>query len=226
MNKTILIIEDEIRIRFLLKDYLLSEGFSVIEACDGEEGLMAFKNNNVDLILLDIMMPKIDGLTVLENIRTVSDIPIILLTAKSQEEDKLYGYDIGADDYITKPFSPKILVAKVKALLKRTADLNEDKSSTKNYNGLTINKLAHEIKVDNVQLSLSPKEYELLVYLSDNIGIALTRDTILDNIWGIDYYGDLRTVDTNIKRLREKLGEKANYIVTVRGSGYKFDVNQ
>ena len=226
MNKTILIIEDEIRIRFLLKDYLLSEGFSVIEACDGEEGLMAFKNNNVDLILLDIMMPKIDGLTVLENIRTVSDIPIILLTAKSQEEDKLYGYDIGADDYVTKPFSPKILVAKVKALLKRTADLNEDKSSTKNYNGLTINKLAHEIKVDNVQLSLSPKEYELLVYLSDNIGIALTRDTILDNVWGIDYYGDLRTVDTNIKRLREKLGEKANYIVTVRGSGYKFDVNQ
>ena len=226
MNKTILIIEDEIRIRFLLKDYLLSEGFSVIEACDGEEGLMAFKNNNVDLILLDIMMPKIDGLTVLENIRTVSDIPIILLTAKSQEEDKLYGNDIGADDYITKPFSPKILVAKVKALLKRTADLNEDKSSTKNYNGLTINKLAHEIKVDNVQLSLSPKEYELLVYLSDNIGIALTRDTILDNVWGIDYYGDLRTVDTNIKRLREKLGEKANYIVTVRGSGYKFDVNQ
>lgn len=226
MNKTILIIEDEIRIRFLLKDYLLSEGFSVIEACDGEEGLMAFKNNNVDLILLDIMMPKIDGLTVLENIRTVSDIPIILLTAKSQEEDKLYGYDIGADDYITKPFSPKILVAKVKALLKRTADLNEDKSSTKNYNGLTINKLAHEVKVDNVQLSLSPKEYELLVYLSDNIGIALTRDTILDNVWGIDYYGDLRTVDTNIKRLREKLGEKANYIVTVRGSGYKFDVSQ
>ena len=226
MNKTILIIEDEIRIRFLLKDYLLSEGFSVIEACDGEEGLKVFKNNNVDLILLDIMMPKIDGLTVLENIRTVSDIPIILLTAKSQEEDKLYGYDIGADDYVTKPFSPKILVAKVKALLKRTADLNEDKSSTKNYNGLTINKLAHEIKVDNVQLSLSPKEYELLVYLSDNIGIALTRDTILDNVWGIDYYGDLRTVDTNIKRLREKLGEKANYIVTVRGSGYKFDVNQ
>ena len=226
MNKTILIIEDEIRIRFLLKDYLLSEGFSVIEACDGEEGLKVFKNNNVDLILLDIMMPKIDGLTVLENIRTVSDIPIILLTAKSQEEDKLYGYDIGADDYITKPFSPKILVAKVKALLKRTADLNEDQYSTKNYNGLTINKLAHEVKVDNVKLSLSPKEYELLVYLCDNIGIALTRDTILDNVWGIDYYGDLRTVDTNIKRLREKLGEKANYIVTVRGSGYKFDVNQ
>lgn len=226
MSKTILIIEDELKIRFLLRDYLKAEGFNILEASDGDEGLFVFKNNKVDLILLDIMMPKIDGLTVLENIRTVSDIPIILLTAKSQEEDKLYGYDIGADDYITKPFSPKILVAKVKALLKRTADLNEDKSSTKNYNGLTINKLAHEIKVDNVQLSISPKEYELLVYLSDNIGIALTRDTILDNVWGIDYYGDLRTVDTNIKRLREKLGEKANYIVTVRGSGYKFDVNQ
>lgn len=226
MSKTILIIEDELKIRFLLRDYLKAEGFNVLEASDGDEGLFVFKNTKVDLILLDIMMPKIDGLTVLENIRTVSDIPIILLTAKSQEEDKLYGYDIGADDYITKPFSPKILVAKVKALLKRTADLNEDQSSTKNYNGLTINKLAHEVKVDNVQLSLSPKEYELLVYLSDNIGIALTRDTILDNVWGIDYYGDLRTVDTNIKRLREKLGEKANYIVTVRGSGYKFDVSQ
>lgn len=226
MNKTILIIEDEIRIRFLLKDYLLSEGFSVLEACDGEEGIIKFKNASVDLILLDIMMPKIDGLAVLERIRTVSDIPIILLTAKSLEEDKLYAYDIGADDYITKPFSPKIIVAKVKALLKRTSDASDEQYSTKNFNGLTINKLAHEIKVNNVKISLSPKEYELLVYLSDNIGIALTRDTILDNVWGIDYYGDLRTVDTNIKRLREKLGEKANYIVTVRGSGYKFDINQ
>ena len=226
MKKYILIVDDDENIRNLLSIYLENEGFNTIKAENAKEALEILAEKEIELILLDIMMPKIDGLTVLENIRTVSDIPIILLTAKSQEEDKLYGYDIGADDYITKPFSPKILVAKVKALLKRTADLNEDKSSTKNYNGLTINKLAHEIKVDNVQLSLSPKEYELLVYLSDNIGIALTRDTILANIWGIDYYGDLRTVDTNIKRLREKLGEKANYIVTVRGSGYKFDVNQ
>ena len=226
MKKYILIVDDDENIRNLLSIYLENEGFNTIKAENAKEALEILAEKEIELILLDIMMPKIDGLTVLENIRTVSDIPIILLTAKSQEEDKLYGYDIGADDYITKPFSPKILVAKVKALLKRTADLNEDKSSTKNYNGLTINKLAHEIKVDNVQLSLSPKEYELLVYLSDNIGIALTRDTILDNVWGIDYYGDLRTVDTNIKRLREKLGEKANYIVTVRGSGYKFDVNQ
>ena len=226
MKKYILIVDDDENIRNLLSIYLENEGFNTIKAENAKEALEILAEKEIELILLDIMMPKIDGLTVLENIRTVSDIPIILLTAKSQEEDKLYGYDIGADDYITKPFSPKILVAKVKALLKRTADLCENQSSTKNYNGLTINKLSHEIKVNNVQLALSPKEYELLVYLSDNIGIALTRDTILDNVWGIDYYGDLRTVDTNIKRLREKLGEKANYIITVRGSGYKFDVNQ
>lgn len=224
MKKTILIIEDEIRIRFLLKDYLVNEGFIVLEAADGDEGLNIFKSNNVDLILLDIMMPKINGITVLQTIRTVSDIPIILLTAKSQEEDKLFAYELGADDYITKPFSPKILVAKVKALLKRTANSTEENSPSKNYNGLVINKLAHEVKVNNVSLSLSPKEYELLVYLSDNCGIALSRDTILDNVWGVDYYGDLRTVDTNVKRLREKLGNKSNYIVTVRGSGYKFEV--
>lgn len=170
------------------------------------------------------MMPKIDGITVLETIREVSNLPIILLTAKSQEEDKLFGYEMGADDYVTKPFSPKILIAKIKALLKRTISDKDDFNLTQNYNGLTINKLAHEVKINNESLTLSPKEFELLVYLSDNMGIALSRDTILDNVWGIDYYGDLRTVDTNIKRLREKLGEKSNYIITVRGSGYKFEV--
>ena len=159
------------------------------------------------------MMPKIDGITVLETIRTVSNLPIILLTAKGQEEDKLFGYEMGADDYVTKPFSPKILIAKIKALLKRTTNNDDDFNPTQNYNGLTINKLAHEVKINGVALTLS-----------DNLGIALSRDTILDNVWGIDYYGDLRTVDTNIKRLREKLGSKANYIVTVRGSGYKFEV--
>lgn len=224
MKKNILIIEDEMRIRFLLRDYLISENFTVIEAADGDEGLLAFEKNKVDLILLDIMMPKVDGITVLETIRKTSDVPVILLTAKSQEEDKLFGYEVGADDYITKPFSPKILVAKVKALLKRTADTEMDDSAIKNYNGLTINILAHEIKVNNKPLNLSPKEFELLVYLANNSGISLSRDTILDNVWGIDYYGDLRTVDTNIKRLREKLGDKSNYIVTVRGSGYKFEV--
>ena len=224
MNKTILIIEDELKIRFLLRDYLKSEGFNVLEASDGDEGIFVFKNNKIDLILLDIMMPKIDGITVLETIRTVSDLPIILLTAKGQEEDKLFGYDMGADDYVTKPFSPKILIAKIKALLKRTTNNDLDFSPNQNFNGLTINKLAHEVKINDEPLMLSPKEFELLVYLSDNIGIALSRDIILDNVWGIDYYGDLRTVDTNIKRLREKLASKSNYIITVRGSGYKFEI--
>ena len=167
MSKTILIIEDELKIRFLLRDYLKAEGFNVLEASDGDEGIFIFKNNKVDLILL---------------------------------------------------------IAKIKALLKRTTNNDDDFNPTQNYNGLTINKLAHEVKINGVALTLSPKEFELLLYLSDNLGIALSRDTILDNVWGIDYYGDLRTVDTNIKRLREKLGSKANYIVTVRGSGYKFEV--
>lgn len=224
MNKTILIIEDELKIRFLLRDYLKSEGFNVLEASDGDEGIFVFKNNKIDLILLDIMMPKIDGITVLETIRTVSALPIILLTAKGQEEDKLFGYEMGADDYVTKPFSPKILIAKIKALLKRTTNNDLDFSPNQNFNGLTINKLSHEVKINDEPLMLSPKEFELLVYLSDNIGIALSRDIILDNVWGIDYYGDLRTVDTNIKRLREKLASKSNYIITVRGSGYKFEI--
>lgn len=170
------------------------------------------------------MMPKVDGITVLETIRKVSSVPVILLTAKGQEEDKLFGYEMGADDYMTKPFSPKVLIAKVKALLKRTSE--ETFSSLNEYDGLTINKLSHEVKINNEIINLSPKEFELLAYLADNEGIALSRDTILDNVWGLDYYGDLRTVDTNIKRLREKLGEKASYIITVRGSGYRFEAKK
>ena len=189
---------------------------------NGLEALNIFKEKKIDLIILDIMMPVMDGLTTLEKIREVSTVPVILLTAKGQEEDKLQGYDYGADDYMTKPFSPNVLVAKVKALLKRTIE-NVD-SSTQEFNGLSINKLSREVKVNGEVLSLSPKEYELLVYLIDNEGVALSRDTILDNVWGLDYYGDIRTVDTNVKRLREKLLDKANYIVTVRGSGYKFEV--
>ncbi|HCW52169.1 MAG TPA: DNA-binding response regulator, partial [Clostridium sp.] len=169
----------------------------------------------------DIMMPVMDGLTMLEKLREVSTVPVILLTAKGEEEDKLQGYDCGADDYITKPFSPKVLMAKVKALLKRTR--NDIDSSYQEFNGLTINKLSHEVKVDGKEVSLSPKEYELLTYLITNEGIALSRDNILDNVWGLDYYGDIRTVDTNVKRLREKLMDKSNLIVTVRGSGYKFE---
>lgn len=222
MKKNILIVEDEFRIRFLLRDYFNTEEFNVFEAENGAEALDIFKDNKIDLIILDIMMPVMDGLTTLEKIREVSTLPVILLTAKSQEEDKLQGYDFGADDYVTKPFSPKVLVAKVKALLKRTR--NDIDSSTQDYGGISINKLSHEVKVNDTILSLSPKEYELLIYLMNNESIALSRDNILDNVWGLDYYGDIRTVDTNIKRLREKLGDKSNYIITVRGSGYKFEV--
>ena len=222
MKKTILIVEDEIRIRFLIRDYLLKENYTVIEAENGLEALDLFKTNKIDLMILDIMMPKMDGLTVLNKIREISTVPVILLTAKSQEEDKLQGYEYGADDYMTKPFSPKVLVAKIKALLKRSRE--EIDSSTQDYNGLSINKLSHEVKLDGDLLSLSPKEYELLIYLVEHESIALSRDNILDNVWGLDYYGDIRTVDTNIKRLREKLQDKSSYIVTVRGSGYKFEV--
>lgn len=221
MRKSILIVEDELRIRFLLRDYLLKDNFNVFEASNGQEGLLMISSHKIDLVLLDIMMPVMDGLTMLEKLREVSTVPVILLTAKGEEEDKLQGYDYGADDYITKPFSPKVLMAKVKALLKRTR--NDIDSSYQEFNGLTINKLSHEVKVDGKEISLSPKEYELLTYLITNEGIALSRDNILDNVWGLDYYGDIRTVDTNVKRLREKLMDKSNLIVTVRGSGYKFE---
>ncbi|MGL5634477.1 MAG: response regulator transcription factor [Sarcina sp.] len=223
MNKNILIVEDELRIRILLRDYLKKDGFIVIEASDGEEALKSFSETNIDLVILDIMMPKIDGFEVCKTIRSVSNIPIILLTAREEEEDKLLGYELGADDYVTKPFSPKVLVAKVKALLKRTETDNINKNLS-NFNGLKINKLSHEVLLDGRELSLSPKEYDLLLYLTSNKGIALSRDKILDNVWGYDYFGDIRTVDTNIKRLREKLLHKSSYITTVRGSGYKFEV--
>ncbi|MBY6916572.1 response regulator transcription factor [Clostridium botulinum] len=222
MKKSILIVEDELKIRFLIRDYLLKDGFNIFEASDGEEGLFQFSKEKIDLIILDIMMPKMNGLEMLEKLREVSNVPVIFLTAKGEEEDKLEGYEFGADDYMTKPFSPKVLVAKVKALLKRTReDLD---SSIQNFNGLSVNQLSHEVKVNDNTILLSPKEYELLIYLINNESIALSRDNILDNVWGIDYYGDIRTVDTNIKRLREKLLDKSAYIVTVRGSGYKFEV--
>ena len=222
MNSKILIVEDEIRIRFLLRDYLKKEGYEVLEASDGEEAIRIFGNTNVDLIILDVMMPKLDGFNVCKTLRKVSNIPIILLTAKSEEEDKLFGYELGADDYMTKPFSPKVLVAKVKALIKRV-NTPKDQNILE-YSGIKINKLSHEVTLYDEPLSLSPKEYDLLIYLSSNEGIALSRDKILDNVWGYDYFGDIRTVDTNIKRLREKLLDKADYIATVRGSGYKFEV--
>ncbi|APF23399.1 MULTISPECIES: response regulator transcription factor [Clostridium] len=224
MKKSILIVEDELRIRFLLRDYLTKDDFNVFEASNGEEGLFVFSTQKIDLVILDIMMPIMDGMTMLEKLREVSTVPVILLTAKSEEDDKLQGYDYGADDYITKPFSPKVLIAKVKALLKRSRE--DIDSSSQEFNGLTINKLSHEVRVNGKEITLSPKEYELLIYLVTNEGIALSRDNILDNVWGLDYYGDIRTVDTNVKRLREKLLDRSNLIVTVRGSGYKFESKQ
>lgn len=223
MNKNILIVEDELRIRILLRDYFRKAGYNILEASDGEEALKSFSENNVDIVILDIMMPKIDGFDVCKTIRSVSNIPIVLLTAREEEEDKLHGYELGADDYVTKPFSPKVLVAKVNALLKRTETVNINKNLS-NFDGLKINKLSHEVTLDGDVLALSPKEYDLLLYLTSNKGIALSRDKILDNVWGYDYFGDIRTVDTNIKRLREKLLHKSSYITTVRGSGYKFEV--
>jgi DNA-binding response OmpR family regulator len=224
MNKTVLLVEDEVRMRILLSDYFKREGYTLLEASDGLEALKIFKDNAIDIIILDIMMPFMDGWDVCKNIRKTSQVPIILLTAKSEEDDKLLGYELGADDYVTKPFSPKVLIAKVKALLKRSEPQTEPNGSLVEYQGLAINELSHDVKIDGNSIILTPTEYDLLLFLIKNKGIALSRDKILDSVWGIDYYGDSRTVDTNIKRLREKLGDKAEMITTIRGSGYKFEV--
>ena len=217
----VLIIEDD-KILSKTVEQCLKGRYDIDSAYDGGEGLLYAKQEIYDLIILDIMMPVMDGITTLHKLREVSTVPVIMLTAKNQEEDKLQGYEYGADDYMTKPFSPKVLLAKAKALLKRTID-NID-TSLQDYSGLIINRLSHEVKINNETITLSPTEYDLLLYLVDNKNIALSRDTILDNVWGMDYFGDIRTVDTNIKRLREKLKDKSNFIVTVRGSGYKFEV--
>lgn len=228
MRKQILIVEDEIRMRMLLKDYFEKENFEILEADNGITALNIFKDNenSISLIILDLMMPLMDGFTLCKSIREISYIPIIILTARSSDDDKLLGYDLGADDYVTKPFSPKILVAKTKALLKRSTSLETNKITYKNIQGLIINTASHEVYVDEEEIYLTPNEYNLLLYLVQNQGVSLSRDKILDNVWGIDYYGDPRTVDTTIKRLREKLKEKSSFISTVRGSGYKFEVKK
>ena len=226
LNKTVLLVEDEARMRILLSDYFKREGYIFLEASNGLEALKIFKATTVDIIILDIMMPFMDGWDVCKNIRKTSQVPIILLTAKAEEDDKLLGYELGADDYVTKPFSPKVLIAKVKALLKRSEPQVDQNESLIEYQGLVIDELSHDVRVDGTSIVLTPKEYDLLLFLIINKGIALSRDKILDSVWGIDYYGDARTVDTNIKRLREKLGEKADMITTIRGSGYKFEVKK
>lgn len=215
----ILIVDDEENIRKVIREYLEFEGFLCFEASNGEEAIKMFKENSYDLIVLDIMMPKIDGFTVAKEIRKKQSVPIIMLSARSEEYDKLYGFDVGIDDYVTKPFSPKELVARIKANLKRNTIMNEEIS----YLGLKIDTLGHNVYVDDKKINLTNKEYELLLYLIKNKNIVLTREQILNNVWNMDYLGEERTIDTHIKTLRNLLGPYKNLIVTVRGVGYKFE---
>jgi Response regulators consisting of a CheY-like receiver domain and a winged-helix DNA-binding domain len=218
----ILLADDEIRMRRLVSDFLKRSGFEVVEAEDGEKALYKYENEGpFQLVILDVMMPNIDGFAVCKQIRKTSSIPIIILTARSDEADELLGFDIGADEYISKPFSPVILVARVKALLKRSAGVKREVST---YGAITIDEVGRVIIIDNEKLDLSPKEFELLMYLSRNEGIALSREQILNAVWDFDYFGDSRTVDTHIKKVRMKLGKYEDYIQTVRGYGYKFEV--
>lgn len=222
-NITILVVDDEARMRKLIKDFLVQKDYSVIEAENGEKALEIFeeKENEIGMILLDVMMPKLDGWSVLRQIRQTSKIPIIMLTARGEEQDELFGFELGVDEYISKPFSPKILVARVEAILKR-AKANEN--DVQDYAGITIDADGRTVKVDGKDIEMSLREYELLKYLVDNAGIALSRDKILNNVWNYDYYGDSRTIDSHIKKIRHKLGKKGKYIQTMRGVGYKFEV--
>ena len=215
----ILVCDDEELIRNVIKEYLTLDNYMVDEASDGKEAVEKAKNVNYDLIIMDIMMPHMDGYLACKEIKKIKNVPFIMLSARSEEYDKLIGFDLGIDDYVTKPFSPKELVARVKAILKRSNKV-EDKLV---FEGLEIDELAHEVKVDNKKVNLTPKEYELLRYLVANKNIALTREQLLVNIWGYDFYGDDRTVDTHIKTLRNNLGKYRKFIVTVRAVGYKFE---
>lgn len=222
-NNCILVVDDEQRMRKLIKDFLKAKGYSILEAEDGEKALEIFEENKnkITLILLDVMMPRLDGWSVLRQIRQDSKVPIIMLTARGEEQDELFGFELGVDEYIAKPFSPKILVARVEAILKRTT---KDTSEIKDYAGIEIDKEGRTIKVDGKPIELSLREYELLIYLIENENIALSRDKILNNVWNYDYYGDSRTIDSHIKKIRHKLGKRGKYIKTMRGIGYKFEV--
>lgn len=217
--KKILVIDDEWKIRKLIKDYLVREGYSVDEAGDGEEGLELFFQTTYDIVILDIMMPKIDGWSVCRKIREESQVPIIMLTARADESDQLFGFELETDEYMIKPFNPKLLVAKVKALLRRDGKI-VDKTYLE-FGDLVIDTSKREVKLGDVVLELTPKEYDLLYFFIENKGLALSREKILNSVWGWDYFGDSRTVDTHIKRLRKKIGD--NFIQTVRGFGYKFE---
>lgn len=219
----ILVVDDESRMRKLVRDFLSKKGYIVIEAGDGEEAVdKFFSEKDIALIILDVMMPKMDGWQVTKEIRQYSDVPILLLTAKGEESDELQGYDLGIDEYVTKPFSPKVLVARVEAILRRSNPLMSE--DTLEAGGIVIDKAAHEVRIDDKPVELSFKEFELLSYFMSNQGVALSRERILNNVWNYDYYGDARTIDTHVKKLRSKLGSKGEYIITIRGMGYKFEV--
>ena len=224
-NKTILIADDEPLIRKLVKDFLKREGFTILEAQDGKEALDLFKENKdkIDLAILDVMMPIYDGWSVCREIRKISRMPIVMLTARGEEADEVFGFDLGADEYITKPFSPIILVSRVKAIFRRMA---EPKSEVMKFDKIVIDDKAHVVTIEDKVAQLSPKEYELLLYFVENKGIALSRDQILNTVWNYDYFGDLRTVDSHIRRLRSKLGDQGDLIQTVRGLGYRFEVSK
>ena len=221
----ILVVDDESRMRKLLKDFLSVKGYQILEAEDGEKAIEVFEENRnkIKLMLLDVMMPKLDGWSVLRKIRQDSNLPVIMLTARGEEQDELFGFELGVDEYISKPFSPKILVARVEAILKRTYG---DTKEIKDYDGITIDQEGRTVKVDGKPIDLSLREYELLKYLLDNENIALSRDKILNNVWNYDYYGDSRTIDSHIKKIRHKLGKKGKYIETIRGIGYKFEIKK
>ncbi len=222
-NLKILVVDDESRMRKLVKDFLVKSNYIVVEAADGEEAVDKFMSDkDIALIIMDVMMPKLDGYGAAEEIRKISDIPIIMLTAKSDEKDELKGFEIGVDEYITKPFSPKILVARVAAVLKRT-NILEGENIIK-VGGIEMDISAHQVKIDDELIELSYKEFELLNYFLVNQGVALSREKILNNVWNYDYFGDARTIDTHVKKLRSKLGEKGDYIKTIWGMGYKFEV--
>ena len=219
----ILVVDDESRMRKLIKDFLEREGYAILEAGDGMQALDIFyENKDVSLIILDVMMPRMDGWEVCKEVRRSSTVPIVMLTARSEERDELKGFELGVDEYISKPFSPKILVARVNALLKRVKGVGAD--SVIDAGGIAVDKAAHIVKVDGEQIELSVKEFELLVYFLENQKMALTREKILNHVWDYDYFGDARTIDTHVKKLRSKLGEKGNYIKTIWGMGYKFEV--
>ena len=219
----ILVVDDEARMRKLVKDFLTNKGFQVIEAGDGEEAVdIFFADKDIALVLLDMMMPKMDGWEVLKTIRKYSQVPVIMLTARSEERDELQGFSLGVDEYISKPFSPKILVARVDAILRRSNMVSTD---TLNVGGICIDKAAHQVTIDGSEIELSYKEFELLTYFVENQGLALSREKILNNVWNYDYFGDARTIDTHVKKLRSKMGEKGEYIKTIWGMGYKFEVS-